>query len=136
MVQLLENHRREQTRSRVPSNRLHFGIRVDDDDGTAVRVSTAGGLATAIGLVLLESKGIWVGYPGGFEGEIPDGKAEQVMPVNLTKEEEDKYYETISNSLLSLVFHSMPQKAEFEGANMAWGIYVAVNQKFADKTME
>ena len=43
----------------VVSNRLPFVIRVDDD-GTAVRVQTTGGLATAIGLVLLESKGIWV----------------------------------------------------------------------------
>ena len=125
----------------VVSNRLPFVIRVEED-GTAVRVQTAGGLATAFGPVLLESKGIWVGYAGGFEGEIPDGNAEgdlpseQIMPVNLTKEEVDKYYETISNGLLWPVFHSMPEKAEFEGAHTAWDTYVAVNQKFADKTLE
>ena len=120
----------------VVSNRLPFVIRVEED-GTAVRVQTAGGLATAFGPVLLESKGIWVGYAGGFEGEIPDGNAEgdlpseQIMPVNLTKEEVDKYYETISNGLLWPVFHSMPEKAEFEGAHMAWDTYVAVNQEYS-----
>ena len=128
----------------VVSNRLPFVIRVEDN-GTAVRVPTAGGLATAVGPVLLKSKGIWVGYPGipgGFKGEIPDGKteeelpSEQILPVNLMKEEVEKFYDTISNGLLWPVFHSMPEKAEFEGFHMAWDTYVAVNQKFADKTLE
>ena len=83
----------------VVSNRLPFVIKVDED-GTAARVPTAGGLATAVGPVLLESKGIWVGYPGipgGFKGEIPDGKSKeelpskQVMPVDVTKEEMDDF---------------------------------------------
>ena len=128
----------------VVSNRLPFVIKVEDD-GTAVRTPTAGGLATAVGPVLLKSRGIWVGYPGipgGFEGEIPDGKtkeelpSKQVIPVNLTKDEVDMFYQTISNGLLWPVFHSMPEKAEFEGTHVAWDAYVAVNQKFADKTME
>ena len=128
----------------VVSNRLPFVIKVEDD-GTAVRTPTAGGLATAVGPVLLKSRGIWVGYPGipgGLEGEIPDGKtkeelpSKQVIPVNLTKDEVDMFYQTISNGLLWPVFHSMPEKAEFEGTHVAWDAYVAVNQKFADKTME
>ena len=51
--------------------------------------------------------------------------------MNLTKEEVDKYYETISNGLLWPVFHSMPQKAEFEVANVAWGTYVAPLSKIS-----
>ena len=128
----------------VVSNRLPFVIRVEDNE-TAVRVPTAGGLATAVGPILLKSKGIWVGYagiPGGFEGDIPDGKTEeelpskQILPVTLTKEEVEKFYDTISNGLLWPVLHSMPEKAEFEGTHAAWDTYVAVNQKFADKTLE
>ena len=128
----------------VVSNRLPFVIKVEED-GTAARSPTAGGLATAVGPVLLESKGIWVGYPGipgGFEGEIPDGKtkeelpSKQVMPVNVTKEEMDDFYETISNGFLWPVFHSMPEKAKFDGTRQAWKTYVSVNQKFADKTLE
>ena len=125
----------------VVSNRLPFVIKVEED-GIAARVPTAGGLATAVGPILLESKGIWVGIPGGLEGEIPEGKtkeelpSKQVLPVNVTKEEMDDFYETISNGFLWPVFHSMPEKANFEGTHQAWRTYVAVNQKFADKTLE
>ena len=125
----------------VVSNRLPFTV----DKEEAVRVPTAGGLATAVGPVLIKSKGIWVGYTGiagGFEGRIPDRKtedelpSEQILPVNLTKEEVEKYYDIISNGLLWPIFNSMPEKAEFEGAHTSWETYIAVNQKFADKTMD
>ena len=127
----------------VVSNRLPFVIRTDNEG--AVRVPTAGGLATAVGPVLLKSKGIWVGYigiVGGFEGGIPDRRtedelpSEQILPINLTKDEVEKYYDTISNGLLWPVFNSMPEKAEFDGAHSSWQTYVSVNQKFADKTMD
>ncbi len=128
----------------VVSNRLPFVLRResdnggngngdgDDDDkdaskGPLVRCSSAGGLVTAVAPVVVQSGGLWVGWPGtqlGEGDEIPESrpddvsptaglKSSQVLPVNLDEEDYEMYYKGCCNGTFWPLFHSMPDRAIF-----------------------
>ncbi len=48
----------------VVSNRLPFVLKRDPSSGQFSRQSSAGGLVTAVAPVVVQSGGLWVGWPG------------------------------------------------------------------------
>ena len=83
----------------VVSNRLPFTVS-PGPDGALQRRAAAGGLVTAVAPVVIQSRGVWVGWPGAplSEGvELPESDpsdnsptagllTSQVLPVHLTDE--------------------------------------------------
>ena len=81
----------------VVSNRLPFTVSRQPDGGLQRRAA-AGGLVTAVAPVVIESQGLWVGWPGHQLAEnspIPESDptdnsptagllSSQVVPVHLT----------------------------------------------------
>ena len=79
---------------------------------------------------------IWVGWPGI---EVPEERQQEVteklaglnlIPVFLTPDEINLYYEGFSNEVLWPVFHYMVTYAHFE--QTYWDFYQSVNEKFKD----
>ena len=55
------------------------------------------------------------------------------MPVFLSQDEMEKYYQGFGNSTVWPVFHYFPQYARYEKEE--WETYRAVNQRFADAVL-
>lgn len=131
----------------VVSNRLPFVLK-RDGEGNWTRKSSAGGLVTAVAPVVVDSNGYWVGWPGlgtsdltavpesseGDKSPTAGLRSEKVLMVDLSHEEHELYYNKLCNGNLWPIFHSMPDRATFD--REAWEAYKAVNDKFADKTLE
>lgn len=130
----------------VVSNRLPFVVE-KNTDGTLTRKSSAGGLVTAVAPVVVQSKGVWIGWPGPnvLEGQpIPEANANdnsptsgllssQVIPVHLTTSQYQLYYNGCCNATFWPLFHSMPDKAVFDESY--WVAYRQVNERFAQSTL-
>ena len=83
----------------VVSNRLPFTV-TRHPDGHLTRQPAAGGLVTAVAPVVIQSQGVWVGWPGsqlqdGDKIPEPDNqdtsstaglRSSQVVPVHLSQE--------------------------------------------------
>ena len=112
----------------VVSNRLPFVLRRDPDSGQLSRKSSAGGLVTAVAPVVVQSGGLWVGWPGlqlEETDKVPESdpgdvsptaglKSEQVLPVSLNEEDHELYYNGCCNATFWPLFHSMPDRAVFD----------------------
>ena len=96
---------------------------------------SAGGLATALEVVLKERNGLWFGWSGEF-AETPgpvrmtDVNGVRVAGIDLSRADHAAYYAGFSNSVLWPSFHLRPDLAElkpryYEG-------YHRVNEQFAD----
>jgi len=114
------------------SNRLPVKIK---SDGSSSR--TTGGLASALEGAGLGIEQLWVGWPGGAAEDFEDLemveaglKSQNVVPVFLTQDEMQGFYEGYSNSTLWPLLHYMVERAKF--SNDWWEAYRRVNQKFAD----
>ncbi len=130
----------------VLSNRLPFVLR-RDHEGNWQRKPSAGGLVTAVAPVVIKSGGRWVGWTGvsndldSIPESSPDDtsptaglKSEKVVPVELTEEDHELYYNGLCNATLWPLFHTMADRATFDES--CWEAYVSVNKKFADKAVE
>jgi len=140
----------------VVSNRLPFILKFNETTGKFERHASAGGLVSAVAPVVVQCKGIWVGWPGmhledidtataGTAITIPDAdpqdktptadlKPEQMICVSIDKETFMSYYNDCCNGTFWPLFHSMSDKAIFSGES--WDAYVKVNKTFAEKTLE
>uniref|UniRef100_A0A6A7FPD3 Alpha,alpha-trehalose-phosphate synthase [UDP-forming]-like n=2 Tax=Hirondellea gigas TaxID=1518452 RepID=A0A6A7FPD3_9CRUS len=131
----------------VVANRLPF-IVGKDENGKPVRKQCAGGLVTAVAPVVVETNGLWIGWPGVFLEDnleyIPESspndksptaglKSEQVIPVNLPRDQFNAYYNGCCNATFWPLFHSMPDRALFQADK--WEAYLSVNEEFAKLTM-
>ncbi len=85
----------------VVSNRLPVD-RVIEADGTASWTRSPGGLVTALEPVMRSHDGAWIGWGGqpDLEFEPFDSDGIRVVPVPLTAEEIENYYEGFSNDTL------------------------------------
>ncbi|MFT7444333.1 MAG: trehalose 6-phosphate synthase/phosphatase, partial [Granulosicoccus sp.] len=118
------------------SNRLPVRIQ---EDGTPER--TTGGLASALAAVESEKPQYWVGWSGTPLEETPDPEALRksmaelkIVPVFLSGDEVDGFYEGYSNATLWPLLHYMAQRARFDSD---WAEhYRRANEKFADAIME
>lgn len=133
---------REQRRLIVVSNRLP--VTLSQTEAGPRLVSSAGGLVTALGPVLGERGGRWIGWLGAAAPRAPepDPQAElaelaalerslgyRLLPVELTAEELAGHYHGFSNEVLWPLFHDFISHCNFDPGY--WPVYQAVNRKFA-----
>src|SRR3954465_4534216 len=116
----------------VVANRLPVD-QVTDPDGTTRWQRSPGGLVTALEPFVAGRGGAWVGWSGSA-GEAPEpfeSGGMSLVPVPLSEEEVDRYYEGMSNASLWPLYHDVVEKPEY---HRAWGdTYVQVNKRFAER---
>ena len=119
----------------VVSNRLPVDREIPAD-GEPFWKHSPGGLVTALEPIMRASAGAWVGWAGQpdmeFEPFSNDGI--EIVPVPLSAQDLEDYYEGFSNDTLWPLYHDViaPPKYHREW----WESYVAVNQRFADAAIK
>jgi trehalose 6-phosphate synthase len=119
----------------IVANRLPVD-RVVDDEGAVSWRKSPGGLVTAIEPVMRENDGAWIGWSGGTESDLEpfDDDGMHLVPVPLSAEELEQFYEGFSNATLWPLYHDVVAKPEFHRA--WWDAYVRVNRRFAERAAE
>jgi len=119
----------------VVSNRLPVDASVHDD-GTVVWTRSPGGLVTALEPVMRAADGAWVGWPGAPDLEPApfDSDGIRIVPVALSAEDIEGYYEGFSNDTLWPLYHDVISAPSFH--REWWERYVAVNRRFAERAAE
>ena len=119
----------------IVANRLPVD-RVTDDDGTPGWRTSPGGLVTALEPVLRANDGTWIGWPGGEEQDLEPFEFDglDLVPMTMSAEEIENFYEGFSNATLWPLYHDVVAKPEFH--REWWDSYVAVNRRFAAKAAE
>jgi trehalose 6-phosphate synthase len=119
----------------VVANRLPVD-QVVDADGTVRWQRSPGGLVTALEPFVAGRGGAWVGWSGSA-GDAPEpfeSGGMTLVPVALTEDEVDRYYEGMSNASLWPLYHDVVEKPEYHRA--WWDTYVQVNRRFAERAAE
>ena len=119
----------------VVANRLPVD-QVTDPDGTTRWQRSPGGLVTALEPFVAGRGGAWVGWSGSA-GDAPEpfeSGGMSLIPVPLSEEEVDRYYEGMSNASLWPLYHDVVEKPEYH--RTWWDTYVQVNKRFAERTAE
>jgi trehalose 6-phosphate synthase len=119
----------------VVANRLPVD-QVTEPDGTTRWQRSPGGLVTALEPFVAGRGGAWVGWAGSA-GEAPEpfeSNGMSLVPIALSEEEVDQYYEGMSNASLWPLYHDVVEKPEYH--RKWWDTYVQVNKRFADRTAE
>lgn len=120
----------------IVANRLPITVR--NQDGRAVVSPSTGGLATGLRAPHQDGDGLWFGWPGDL-ANLPDEARQQVLadlqaarlvPMELTAEEVEGYYNAFSNGVLWPVCHYLIDRVPLQTPD--WEIYRRVNQRFAD----
>lgn len=124
----------------IVSNRLPVTMTLDGGHPTIKR--SVGGLATGLAGPHRRSGGVWVGWPGPFP-ETDEATRMVAMrqlaelrtvPVGLSPEEIEVFYEEISNAVLWPLCHDridrLPLRIE------GWDVYERVNARFAEAAAE
>jgi trehalose 6-phosphate synthase len=95
----------------IVANRLPVD-RVYEEDGTPGWRRSPGGLVSALEPVLRSNDGAWIGWPGGTEEGLEpfteDGL--KLIPVALSAEEIENFYEGFSNGTLWPLYHDLVAK--------------------------
>jgi trehalose 6-phosphate synthase len=119
----------------IVANRLPVD-RVTNSDGSPGWRTSPGGLVTALEPVLRANDGTWIGWPGGDEQDLEpfefDGLS--LVPMTMSAEEVENFYEGFSNATLWPLYHDVVAKPEFH--REWWDSYVAVNRRFATRAAE
>jgi trehalose 6-phosphate synthase len=116
----------------VVANRLPVD-QVTGPDGEPRWQRSPGGLVTALEPFVAGRGGAWVGWSGSA-GEAPEpfeSGGMSLIPVALTEEEVDRYYEGMSNASLWPLYHDVVEKPEYH--RNWWDTYVQVNKRFAER---
>lgn len=117
----------------VVANRLPVD-RIVDADGEQGWRRSPGGLVTALEPVMRRSDGAWVGWPGqpGIEVEPFEFEGTHLVPVALSADEVEKYYEGMSNDTFWPLYHDVIAEPRYR--RVWWDAYVRVNRRFAEAT--
>jgi trehalose 6-phosphate synthase len=119
----------------IVANRLPVD-RVVNDDGSVDWRKSPGGLVTAIEPVMRENDGAWIGWSGGADDEIDpfedDGLS--LVPVPLSSDEVEEFYEGFSNGTLWPLYHDVVAKPSYR--REWWDAYVRVNRRFAERAAD
>ena len=122
----------------IASNRLPVILKEDPPGQWQISPGT-GGLVTAFAPVLRNRGGLWVGWPGSTDidgdqlkallkkGALDTGYL--LEPLELTREEVERYYHGFANEILWPLFHDLPSRCNFDPAY--WPSYQNVNRKMA-----
>jgi trehalose 6-phosphate synthase len=91
---------------------------------------------TAIEPVMRANDGTWIGWPGGTEQDLEPFEFEglDLVPMTMTDDEIENFYEGFSNATLWPLYHDVVAKPAFH--REWWDSYVSVNQRFAEKAAE
>jgi trehalose 6-phosphate synthase len=115
----------------VVANRMPVD-RVVDDNGEVSWRRSPGGLVSALEPVMRRNNGAWIGWPGDTDSEVEpfedDGLT--LVPVTMSAQEHEEFYEGFSNATLWPLYHDLVAKPSFH--REWWESYVTVNQRFAD----
>jgi len=111
----------------VVANRLP----VDRDADGGWRTSP-GGLVTAMEQVMRRTHGAWVGWPGQADVEVEpfDFDDMHLVPVMLTRDDVELYYEGMSNDTFWPLYHDVISPPRYR--RVWWDAYVRVNRRFAE----
>lgn len=123
----------------IVANRLP--LTVTECDEKVEYKASAGGLATGLASLEVESEKHWIGWPGIH----PDGdevkknvrqtlEADNIHPVFLTESAMDNYYKGFSNRTIWPLFHYFTSKVEY--SQEFWDEYKRVNEQFCDEVMK
>ncbi len=134
-------------RKYTPSRRLvlisnRLPISLARANGKWQVTSSSGGLVTAMGPVLRNRGGLWIGWPGTSETagirKLMDAQQEKfgfsLSPVMLTQEEQHNFYFGFSNEIIWPLFHGLQSLCNYDPEY--WTTYEAVNRKFAQNIVE
>ncbi|QGF24373.1 alpha,alpha-trehalose-phosphate synthase (UDP-forming) [Raineyella fluvialis] len=119
----------------VVANRLPVDRASDGGGGTAWRTAP-GGLVTALEPVMRDRQGAWVGWHGAPDEALDpfDYDGYHLVPVQLSAQEVEEYYEGFSNGTLWPLYHDVVAKPEYH--REWWDAYHAVNERFAEATAQ
>ncbi|RNL66137.1 trehalose-6-phosphate synthase [Nocardioides marmoriginsengisoli] len=115
----------------IVANRLPVD-RVVEADGSTTWRRSPGGLVSALSPVMNTQEGAWIGWPGDVGEDLApfENEGMTLVPVSMSAEEYEEYYEGFSNATLWPLYHDLVAKPEFH--REWWDSYVAVNRRFAE----
>ncbi len=119
----------------IVANRLPVDRVVNDDGSTTWRPSP-GGLVTALEPVMRANDGAWIGWTGGEDDDLEPfvENGLSLVPITLSGQEVEEFYEGFSNATLWPLYHDVVAKPAF---HREWfDSYVTVNKRFAEKAAE
>ncbi|WPO85367.1 trehalose-6-phosphate synthase [Herbiconiux sp. KACC 21604] len=116
----------------VVSNRLPVD-RISDGAGEPAFRTSPGGLVTALEPVMQQADGAWIGWTGQPDDHVEPFEHDGIhlVPVVLSPEEVEEYYEGFSNDTLWPLYHDVIAPPAYH--REWWESYVIVNQRFADR---
>lgn len=115
----------------VVANRLPVDLK-EEPDGSTNWQPSPGGLVTALEPTMRTHDGAWIGWTGA-PGEAPapfEAQNMDLVPVPLSVDEIEHYYEGMSNATLWPLYHDVIVPPEFH--RVWWDSYVKVNWRFAE----
>ncbi|MDQ0575815.1 bifunctional alpha,alpha-trehalose-phosphate synthase (UDP-forming)/trehalose-phosphatase [Agromyces albus] len=115
----------------VVSNRLPVDYERAPDGSTTWKGSP-GGLVTALEPIMRTTEGAWVGWAGVADMEFDPFEHDgiSIIPVPLSADELEEYYEGFSNDTLWPLYHDVIAPPSFH--REWWDSYVRVNRRFAE----
>jgi len=119
----------------IVSNRLPVD-HVSGEGADAVWRTSPGGLVAALEPVMRERDGVWIGWPGMPDVHFDPFEADGIdlIPVPLSAEEVQDYYEGFSNDTLWPLYHDVISPPSYH--REWWEAYQRVNRRFADAALE
>ncbi|MET0788717.1 MAG: trehalose-6-phosphate synthase [Cellulomonas sp.] len=115
----------------VVANRLPVDVSLGDD-GEPTWTRSPGGLVTALAPVMASTSGAWVGWGGSPDLELEpfDVDGTELIPVVLTEDDLEQFYEGFSNDTLWPLYHDVIEPPAFH--RQWWDSYQKVNRRFAE----
>lgn len=119
--------------NRLPVDRCSSDDAENDDDGWR---RSPGGLVTALAPLMMKADGAWVGWHGAPDESLEPFSHDgiDIVPVALSTDDVELYYEGFSNATLWPLYHDVVAPPEFHRA--WWDSYRRVNRRFADAVIE
>jgi len=115
----------------IVANRLPVD-RVTLPDGSQEWRPSPGGLVSALEPIMRANDGTWIGWPGGTGQDHEPFEADglSLVPMSMTPQEIEYFYEGFSNATLWPLYHDVVAKPSFH--REWWDSYVTVNRRFAE----
>ncbi|MEV4106366.1 trehalose-6-phosphate synthase [Nonomuraea sp. NPDC049695] len=119
----------------IVANRLPVD-RTIEPDGTASWRRSPGGLVTAIAPVMQRRHGAWLGWHGAADEKLEplEQGGMNLIPIPLSADEVELYYEGFSNATLWPLYHDVVAPPVYH--RPMWDTYRAVNERFANAAAE
>jgi trehalose 6-phosphate synthase len=126
------NDEQEQFDFVVVSNRLPVDREIAHD-GSATWKPSPGGLVTALEPVMRSNDGAWIGWTGTADDEVEPFQTDglRLVPVTLSEDDVQQYYEGFSNDTIWPLYHDVIAPPKYQ--RDWWDAYVRVNRRFADR---